>query len=379
MLTEKPRIPIVPILLYGFWPGFLKKLMYRLKGYRIGKGVSIGFGAIICGEDVQVGDYASIGFFTVIRGKEIRLGSHVRIGAVSFLDTPHIDIGEGTNINEQVFVGGLQFPNSRFVVGTNCSIMQMCFINPAKSVLIGDDCVIGGHCLIFGHSSSLNHFEGYGADFAPIEIGRGVGLAWRAFVLPGTKIGDGAVVGASSVVSGTVPPYSMAVGFPARIVGRPPVFPKRVSDPEKVEIFARIMNEMVGFLVGSGLDCEQDGQSYFIRQRRNGWGRAKTWRMQVTDGEPREALKHFGPQKLDLFVSLREIPVDVRDLLTSQKMSWIDIAGKAQARDSNHLASEVLSFFKRYGVRTLRYPRMATAPVHELPSAVSVSSEGVRS
>src|SRR5690242_4445069 len=98
MLTEEPRIPIRSILLYGLWPGFIKVFLYRLKGYRIGKGVSIGLGAVICGEHVEVGDHTSIGFLAIIRGKEIRLGSHVHIGSLTFLDTPYIEIGEGTKI-----------------------------------------------------------------------------------------------------------------------------------------------------------------------------------------------------------------------------------------------------------------------------------------
>src|SRR5580700_8279766 len=139
MLIEKPRIPIRSILLYGLLPGFIKILLYRLKGYRIGKGVSIGLGSVICGDRVEVGDYTSIGFLTIIRGKEIWLGAHVQIGSMTFLDTPHIQIGEDTKINEQVFVGGLQFPDSKFVVGRNCQIMQMSFINPARSIVIGDE------------------------------------------------------------------------------------------------------------------------------------------------------------------------------------------------------------------------------------------------
>src|SRR5580698_3689415 len=222
MLTDKPRIPVRSILLYGLWPGFIKNFLYRLKGYRIGKGVSIGLGSVISGDDVEVGDYTSVGFLTIIRGKEVCLGSHVQIGSMTFLDTPYMEIGEGTKINEQVFVGGLQFPDSRFVVGRNCSIMQMSFLNPARSIVMGDETGIGGHCLIFGHSSWLNQFEGYAVDFAPIEIGSNVGLAWRTFVLPGAKIGDGTMVGANSVVSGTLPPRSMAVGFPARVVSGPP-------------------------------------------------------------------------------------------------------------------------------------------------------------
>ena len=362
MLTEKPRIPIREMLLYGLWPGFIKILIYRLKGYRIGKGVSIGLGSIICGEHVEVGDNTSIGFLTIIRGKEIRLGSYVRIGSMTFLDTPYITIGEGSNINEQVFVGGLQFPDSRIVVGRNCSIMQMSFINPARSIAIGDDCVIGGHCLIFTHSSSLNLFEGYAVDFAPIEIGRGVGLAWRSFVLPGTTIGDGTMVGANSVVSGNVPPSSLAVGFPARIVGRPPVFPKQVSEEEKLQMFRKIVNEMVDYLVASGFACNQQGALYQVREPNRRWRRARQWSMLVNEADVHKAVKEVGIRRADVFLSLSEIPSDLRDFLAARNITWIDIASKAQSRLSNGLGDEVLSYFRRYGVRTLRYPPTQTAP-----------------
>jgi acetyltransferase-like isoleucine patch superfamily enzyme len=362
MLIEKPRIPIRSVLLYGLWPGFIKIFLYRLKGYRIGKGVSIGLGSVICGERVEVGDHTSIGFLTIIRGKEICLGSHVQIGSMTFLDTPYIDIGEDTKINEQVFVGGLQSPDSRFVVGRNCQILQMSFINPAQSVVIGDDSGIGGHCLIFGHSSFHNQFDGYAVDFAPIEIGSRVGLAWRVFVLPGTKIGDGTMVGANSVVSGTLPPNSMAVGYPARIVGKAPVFPKTVSDEEKVVMFRGIVEEMIHFFVGSGLECEKNDEYYEVRRSRRRWrGAGRSWRLQVTHGDVREAVKGLGAAQLDVFLSLCEIPGDIRDLLRSRNITWIDIARKEQTRISNDLGDEVLSFLKRYGVRTARCPRISSA------------------
>ena len=361
MLTGKPRIPVREIILYGFWPGFIKNLIYRLKGYRIGKGVSIGLGSVICGDRVEVGDETSIGFLTIIRGKEIRLGPYVQIGSMTFLDTPYIEIGEATKINEQVFVGGLQGPDSRFVVGRNCSIMQLSFINPAQSIRIGDDSGIGGHCLIFGHSSYLNQFEGYAAEFAPIEIGNSVGLSWRVFVLPGTKIGDGTMVGANSVVSGTLPPCSMAVGFPARIVARPPVFPKQLSDEDKIQLFRKIVEQMIQYLVGSGLVCDKDGNNYEIRQPGRRWRRTKTWQMHVTDGDVRLAVKELGVENPAVFLSLFAIPADVRAFLSSRNIMWIDVANKQQPRISNDLGEEVLTFLKRYGVRTLRYPAMGAA------------------
>ena len=358
MLTEEPRIPIRAILLYGFWPGFIKNFLYRRKGFRIGKDVSIGLGAVICGERVEVGDNTSIGFLTILRGKEIKLGPHVQIGALTFFDTPYIDIGEGTKINEQVFVGGLQFPDSRIAIGRNCTIMQLSFINPARSITIGDGCAIGGHCLIFTHASSLNHFEGYPVEFAPIEIGNGVGLAWRVFVLPGVKIGDGTMVGANSMVSGTLPSHAMAVGYPARVVGRPPAFPKPVSDDEKTELFRKIIAELIDFLVGSGLECSGQGEFFEVRKPGRGLRRSKAWSMHATTDDVRAALKSLGTRTPDVFVSLNEIPEDVRRQISRGKTMWIDVASKAQSRNSNELGEEVVSYLKRYGVRTLRYPRL---------------------
>ena len=41
MLIEKKRIPVKDVLLYGLWPRLFKNIIYRLKGYRIGKKVKI--------------------------------------------------------------------------------------------------------------------------------------------------------------------------------------------------------------------------------------------------------------------------------------------------------------------------------------------------
>ena len=364
MLIEKSRIPVREILLFGLWPGFVKTWIYRLKGYRIGKGVSIGFGSVICGDRVEVGDHTSIGFLTVVRGKDIRLGAHVQIGSTTFLDTPYIDIGAGSKINEQVFVGGLQFPDSRFVLGRNCQIMQMSFINPARSIVIGDDSGIGGHCLIFGHNSFLSKFEGYAVDFEPIEVGNSVSLAWGVFVLPKTKIGDGAVIGAHSVVHGTIPPRCLAVGFPARVVSKSPEFPKELSENDKVDIFRNIIAEMIQFFIGSGLHCVQDGHRYIVSKPASSWwGRdGGSWTLEVVDGDIHEALDQLSPGSVHVLLSLWDIPDDVRQRLQFQGTMWIEIAKKEQSQQSNDLGDEVSNFLKRYGVRTLRIPPLPSFP-----------------
>lgn len=356
MLIEKPRIPVKEVILFGFLPRLLKIWVYRLRGYKIGRRVSIGFGSVICADDVEVGDDTSIGFLTIIRGKRVRLGAHVRIGSTTFLDTPFLEIGDGTRINEQVFVGGLQFPDSKLVVGRNCQIMQMSFINPARSITIGDDTGIGGHSLIFGHTSWLSQFEGYPVDFQPIEIGRSVSVAWRVFVLPGTRIGDGAVVGANSLVTGTVPPRCLSIGFPARVVSKAPEFPRTLSVEERIDILRNIVQELVKYFEQSGLGCETAGNDHrFTRDRRNWLGTRKdTWRMRVVYRDMEEGDVPSPGEAVQVVLSLGTVSVEMRRRLNERKIMWIEIARKEQSSFSNELGEEVSLFLKRYGIRTFR-------------------------
>ena len=356
MLIQKPRIPVKHVLLFGFLPSFLKVWAYRLKGYKIGKKVSFGFGSVIRGEKVTVGDHTTIGFLTIIRGKEISIGRHVNIGSVTFLDTPYMEIGDGSKLNEQVFVGGLQFPDSKFVLGRNCQIMQMTFINPARSIIVGDDTGIGGHCLIFGHTSWLSHFEGYAVEFEPIEIGNSVSIAWGAFLLPGTKIGDGAVIGANSMVSRTIPPKCLAIGYPARVVSKYPDFPKEVKNPEKVEMLHKIVDEMIDFFQKSRLRCESENDEYLIsRIERRFWAlREKTWRLSVKYDELTKEDLSAAKNKPDILLSLRAISDNFRKELAQKGVMWIDIENKEQSEQTNDLGDEVILFLRRYGVRFLR-------------------------
>lgn len=356
MLIPKPRYPIKEILLVGWLPNFLKKLIYRMKGYRIGKKVSIGFGSVVCGEEVSIGAHTSIGFFSFVRGRKIVIGEYVSIGATTFLDTPIIEIGDGSKINEQVFVGGLQFPDSKFVLGRNCQIMQMSFINPARSIVIGDDSGIGGDCLLFGHTSWLSQLEGYPVNFEPIEIGKSVSLAWRVFVLPGTKIGDGAVIGANSLVNRNIPPKCLAVGFPARVVSQFPYFPKDLSEDEKARLFRNIVREMILFFQDSGLRCEGSGNDYTIFQdKRRGRQRKKGWQLRVEMGSPAGKIANEFRTDIDAFMSLRKISFEDRRRFNAMKVMWLDVENKEHSYLTNELGEEVTLFLKRYGIRFLRW------------------------
>ena len=355
MLIPRPRFPIKQMVLMGWLPNFVKKTIYRLKGYRIGKKVSIGFGSVIVGDDVSIGDHTSISFFSYVRGKQIRIGDHVNIGATTFIDTPFLEIGDGSKINEQVFIGGLQFPDSKLVIGRNCQIMQMSFINPARSITIGDDSGIGGDCLLFGHTSWLSQLEGYKVDFEPIEIGKSVSLSWRVFVLPGAKIGDGAVIGANSLVSHTIPPKCLAIGYPARVVSKFPDFPKDLSNEEKAALFDNMIREMILFFQGSGLRCEGSRSDYTI-YRTNKRGRVckKGWRLRIAFASPDEKFVSPASLETDVLLSFDRISDEDRSELVARHVTWFDIENKETSHVTNDLGEEVALFLRRYGIRFFR-------------------------
>lgn len=56
------------------------------------------------------------------------------------------------------------------------------------------------------------------AESRPIRIGTNVWIGFDCCLLPGATIGDGSVVGARSVVVDSVPPFTIAVGNPARVI-----------------------------------------------------------------------------------------------------------------------------------------------------------------
>ncbi len=108
--------------------------------------------------------------------------------------------------------------------GRNCKLGDQVHIAASQSVEIGDDCLMASNIYI----SDTNHGDGTDAPMTPpdsrplssdpVSIGNCVWLGEAVAVLPGSKISDGCVIGAHSVVKGEIPPYTVAVGAPARPV-----------------------------------------------------------------------------------------------------------------------------------------------------------------
>ena len=130
MLIKKDKIPFKKIMTIGLLPSALKKIYYRLKGYKISKNVSIGLGSVIIGEEVSIENDTKIGFLTVIRARQIQIGRFVKIGSMTMMDTERIEIDDDARINEQVIIGGIKNPDSSIKIGKRTIIMEYSFINP---------------------------------------------------------------------------------------------------------------------------------------------------------------------------------------------------------------------------------------------------------
>jgi acetyltransferase-like isoleucine patch superfamily enzyme len=90
-------------------------------------------------------------------------------------------------------------------------------------VVIGDGTIIGpGFCVMAGDHDFRTAGVSYGASprgrNEPVVIGRNVWIGARVLLLKGVNIGDGSVIGAGAVVSRDVPPFSIALGVPARVI-----------------------------------------------------------------------------------------------------------------------------------------------------------------
>lgn len=115
---------------------------------------------------------------------------------------------------------GLPAPVIR--IGDGVKIRPYCTISAAESIVIGDEVVISAFSSVIDSDHTIGPHPQLLRNplrTAPVRIGRGCWIGERVAVLRGAAIGEYSVIGANSVVKGEIPPHSVAVGAPARVVG----------------------------------------------------------------------------------------------------------------------------------------------------------------
>lgn len=337
MLIKKTRIPVLHIVTIGFLPSPLKKIIYRLKGYKIAKGVKLSLGCVIIGKEIEIGEKSSVGFFTIIRADKITIKRFVKIGAMSAIDTGTFFIDDDARINEQVYVGGIKKPQSALIMGKRTIIMQASYINPTEPIMIGDDSGIGGHCLLFTHGSWNSQLEGYPVKFAPITIGKKVWLPWRVFIMPGVNVGDGAVIAADSTVMKDIPAYALAAGSPARVVKENVKAELSFADKKKIieTVFAEFTEHLRShrFIVE-----ERKGDHSFasiIKKKKPSF-------IYYTENSPAE-----NPPATDNILVLNT----TEEIKPNPAYKMIISLQRSERIGSSDVGEELVQFFSRYGIR----------------------------
>jgi acetyltransferase-like isoleucine patch superfamily enzyme len=143
-----------------------------------------------------------------------------RLRGRAFIDNSgRIQLGEGVRINARtVPVEMVVWPGAELVIGAGTYLNYGLSLSAEGRLTIGENCLIGSYVNILDsdYHDILDHT--LPGKVAPVEIGNNVWIGSRVIVLKGVHIGDGAVIGAGSVVTKDVPARSVAHGVPAQVV-----------------------------------------------------------------------------------------------------------------------------------------------------------------
>jgi acetyltransferase-like isoleucine patch superfamily enzyme len=128
----------------------------------------------------------------------------------------HLGFGEGTSIYHNSYVFG------NVQVGMNTWIGPFTVLDGSGGLAIGSNCSISAGVQVYTHDTVAWALSGGAAPYerAPVTIGDCCYIGSHTVIAKGVNIGEHSVVGASSFVNRDIPPYSIAVGAPCRVVGK---------------------------------------------------------------------------------------------------------------------------------------------------------------
>ncbi len=128
-------------------------------------------------------------------------------------------IGDRTHLSRGVV---LYCYGGSIVLNENVFLGHYTVIYGNGGVTIGKDTLIATHCRILSSNHTIpdtnSRIRSKPDILLPTTIGEDVWLGAAVTILGGVSIGNGCVVGAGAVVTKDLPPYSVAVGIPARVI-----------------------------------------------------------------------------------------------------------------------------------------------------------------
>lgn len=179
--------------------------------------------------------YGFFGFFRLLRdliftklffshrARLVRCPFYIRGGAT-------LDIGEaftaGVGLRVDIFPNYSQRP--KISIGDRVQVNDYVHIAAIESIEIGNDVLIASKVFITDHEHGKYRGENQVNPMVapalrvnshqPVRIGDNVWIGELVSILPGVIIGNGAIIGANSVVRSNIPEYTIAAGVPAKVL-----------------------------------------------------------------------------------------------------------------------------------------------------------------
>ncbi len=140
-----------------------------------------------------------------------------------------VNLSIGVGFRLEAFPNGINSPS--VVFGNNVQLNDYVHIVAMNNVTIGNNVLMASHIFISdnSHGSYKGDENDSNPEIAPIKrdyptspiiIGDNSWICEGVMIMPGTTIGRGCIIGAHSIVRGSIPDYSIAVGNPAKVVKR---------------------------------------------------------------------------------------------------------------------------------------------------------------
>lgn len=149
----------------------------------------------------------------------VRIGRGSRLGACTIIaEGGTVTLGERVELQDGAI---LETQGGTIAVGDGSAIGPYTIVYGLGGVRIGTECSIAGQSMIVSSLHVADRTDipirRQGARGEPITIGDDVWIGAQCVVLPGATIGRGAIIGAGSVVRGTIGELAVAVGSPATV------------------------------------------------------------------------------------------------------------------------------------------------------------------
>jgi acetyltransferase-like isoleucine patch superfamily enzyme len=150
-----------------------------------------------------------------------RFGAGVVIEAgVRIFHPETVSIGDRVYIGHEAILKG--YHRGYMEIGDDTWIGQRCFFHSAGGIRVGREVGIGPEVKILTSAHDFGPERRpvirYALGFSPVTVEDGVDLGIGSILLPGLRVGEGAVIGAGSVVTRDVPAYEVWAGVPARFL-----------------------------------------------------------------------------------------------------------------------------------------------------------------